>query len=76
MNCNEVKVGLRVKIIKLDDTQGMLIKLRHLECRKEGITGTVKGFVPGHGGDVWWVQHDGSEEVGAYCFTEMEVVES
>ena len=72
MDCNDVKIGMKVRISKLGETTGMLIKPRHLECRKLEVTGTVKGYVPGHGGDVWWVQHDNSEDVGAYCFDEME----
>jgi hypothetical protein len=72
MNDSEVKIGMRVKIGKLGETTGMLIQPRHLDCRKEGVTGTVKGWVPGHGGDVWWVAHDNSDDVGAYVFNEME----
>jgi hypothetical protein len=74
MNCNEIKDGLRVRTTKLGDTKGFLIKSRHLDCRKAGITGTVSGYVPGHGGDVWWVKHEDSEDIGAYCFTELEAV--
>ncbi len=72
MNLDAVKSGIRVKTTALGDTKGMLIKEKHLEVRREGLTGTVKSYVPGHGGDVWFVQHDNSEEVGAYCFTEFE----
>lgn len=74
MRDTDVKVGLRVRIAMLDTAlvKGLLVKPRHLEVRALGKTGIVKGYVPGHGGDVWWVQHDGSDEVGAYCFTEME----
>ena len=74
MNCNEIKNGLKVRITKLGETLGMMIKPRHLDCRKVGITGTISGYVPGHGGDVWWVKHDGSDEIGAYVFDEMEAV--
>ena len=72
MNCNKIKDGLRVRTTELGDTKGFFIKPRHLDCRKAGITGTVSGYVPGHGGDVWWVKHDDSEDIGAYCFTELE----
>lgn len=57
----------------LDTTQGMLINPKHLTCRKGNQKGTIQGWVPGHGGDVYWVQHEGSNEVGAYCFTEFEL---
>ena len=72
MNCNEIKDGLKVRTTKLGETKGILISPRNLDCRKAGITGTVSGYVPGHGGDVWWVKHDDSGEVGAYCFPELE----
>ena len=58
---------------RLDDTGGLLIKPKHLEVRKPNQKGTIAGVVGGHGGDVYWVQHDGNEEVGAYCFTEFEL---
>ena len=68
-----IETGMKVKTAaELEDTREMLINPRHLECRKAGITGTVKGYVPGHGGDVWWVAHDDSDDVGAYCYTELE----
>lgn len=72
MDANDVKPGLRVKTVKLQSADGMMIKPHHLSVRKEGVTGTVERYVPGHGGDVWFVQHDDSEDVGAYCFTEIE----
>lgn len=75
MNCNEIKTGIRVEITKLDDTGGMLINSKHLTVRRRGATGTVVNCVPGHGGDVWFVKHDGSEVVGVYCYTEMERLE-
>lgn len=73
MDCNDVKTGLRIRITNLGDTKGMLINSRHLDCRQKGITGTVDGYVPGHGGDVWFVKHDDGQ-VGAYSYTEMEAI--
>lgn len=76
-DCNEVKQGMRVKVTKLESTNGMMINPRHLDLRREGAIGTVKGYVPGHGGDVWWVEHDSpakEPEVSAYCYTEFEPV--
>lgn len=72
MDCNAVQSGLRVKTTKLEGTEGMLIVPKHLVVRREGVIGTVKNWVPGHGGEVWFVQHDDSDEVGAYLFTELE----
>jgi hypothetical protein len=67
---DEIKKGMHVKIGRLGTTDGMLINQRHLTCRRTGITGVIDGWVPGHGCDVWWVRHDRSLDIGAYCFTE------
>lgn len=75
MNSNQVKSGLKVRITKLGETNGMLIMQRHLDCRREGAIGIVDGYVPGHGGDVWWVKHEDSDDIGAYVFDEMEITE-
>ena len=72
MELDAVKPGLRVKTKKLRGTKGFLIHPKHLTVRRKGVTGTVKMWVPGHGGDVWFVQHDNSDDVGAYSFTELE----
>lgn len=72
MRDSDVKPGIRVKTTQLGDTIGMTIVPKHLDVRREGVTGTVQDYVPGHGGDVWFVRHDGSDEVGAYVFYEME----
>ena len=74
MLCNDVKPWLRVRTVKLGETTGMLIAEKHLNCRRAGVTGTVQHYVPGHGGDVWFVAHDDGT-VGAYRFTELEPVD-
>jgi hypothetical protein len=76
MDCDKLKNGLRVRILELESTAGMFINPCHLDCRRAGITGTVGSMVGGHGGDVWFVQHDDSEEVGAYCYTELEELQT
>jgi hypothetical protein len=45
-------------------------------ARAPGITGVVASYVPGHGGDVWFVRHDNTLDVGAYIFTELEPINS
>lgn len=72
MKLNDVKGGIRVKIIKLGDAKSMTIEQQYLDARKVGITGIVKGWVPGLGGDVWWVEHENGI-IGAYCFNEFEL---
>jgi hypothetical protein len=69
------KTGMRVRTTRLGSTIGMLIKEKHLRVRRSGITGAIQGWVPGHGGDVWWVLHDdGDNVIGAYCTDEMEQI--
>ena len=66
-------VGTKVKteLNKKRGTKGMLIRQDYLDNRKDKITGTVRGYVAGHGGDVWWVEHDEDKKVAAYCTDEM-----
>jgi hypothetical protein len=72
MNLNDVKPGLEIKtIFNLESTAGILVKPEYLQARKPDAEGTIKGWVGGHGGDVWWVEHkDGS--IGAYCYSEFQ----
>ncbi len=77
MKENEARVGMRIMTRRLGKkgTMGMLIHKKHLSVRKRDVVGTLLQQVPGHGGDVWFVKHnDGTNQVGAYCFTEMEAL--
>lgn len=76
MDCNAVREGMRVRTTKLGDTLGMMIHAKHILVRRAGVIGVVRSYVPGHGGDVWFVQHENSDEVGAYVFDEIEPVEA
>jgi hypothetical protein len=72
MNCDSIKPGVRVRIVWLDDTDGMLVAREHIANRQKGAHGSVQTIVAGHGGDVWLVRHD-SGSIGSYCYTEMEL---
>jgi hypothetical protein len=61
---------------ELGTTFGMSVPQRNIEARRPSMAGTIHGYVPGHGGDVYWVRHDGVEAVAAYCFTEFEIDET
>jgi hypothetical protein len=64
--------GMLVKTkSKLGETTGFLIKEKNLKTRKPNTKGKYIGFVPGHGGDVWWIEHENGD-VAAYCFDELE----
>ena len=71
LDCNDVKVGMKVVTGNLSSTDGMLVKETQLLARKEGLFGEVLGFVAGHGGDVWWVKHS-DDSVGAYSYLEID----
>lgn len=58
----------------LGEPTGMLIKEEVLARRTAGVRGQICGFVGGHGGDVYWIRHDGEENTGsAYGFWEFEL---
>ena len=58
MQLDGIAEGVRVKITKLGDTSGWSVPRENLANRQVGVVGTIHDFVPGHGGDVWWVWHD------------------
>jgi len=82
MDVDQIKPGkTRVTIaekFKKNATRGMFIKDDHLSNRKNMANGIVLQWVPGHGGDVWFVAHamskDGKtyEDVAAYAFNEFD----
>jgi hypothetical protein len=71
MNSQDVAVGMRVKVTQLNTTDGLCVADKHISVRRIGVTGIVRGHVPGHGGDVWWITHDDGQ-IGAYSLTEFE----
>lgn len=71
---NNVKAKMRVKTVDpLGDVTGMMVVATQLANRTAGKVGTVEGYVPGHGGDVWWVRHD-DDTVAPYTFDEFDEV--
>ena len=65
------KSGMKVKTVcdPTMRTESFFVKSKNLVCRRDD-EGVYYGWVPGAGGDVWWVQHSNGD-VGAYCFTEV-----
>lgn len=72
-----IRPGLRVRTKELEPPVGFLISEQALRNRRAGFTGTVYGYVAGHGGDVWWVVHDGARTVvgenGGECWSPEDV---
>jgi hypothetical protein len=75
MEPNGIDVGVRIKTTTLGSTKGIFVRQHFLDARKAGVTGTVTGFVSGHGGDVWWVEHE-DKTVGVYSVSELVVAEA
>lgn len=70
----ELHCGMRVRTKdQLGETTGMLVAEKHLFARRSNKEGLLAGYVPGHGGDVWWVHHDDGT-VGAYSFEEFDPI--
>lgn len=55
---------------KLRSTDGMTIVPEVLARRRAGVVGRFHDIVPGHGGDVWWIEHAGG--FAPYCYTELD----
>ena len=73
MDLDKVQVGLRIKTnAVLGKTTGMIVAARHLRARRPSTEGVIDSFVPGLGGDVWFIRH--GSEFGAYCYDEFELV--
>ena len=72
MDVNSISPGIKVRVTVDNGTSGMFIKDEHLAIRQVGKTGRVLSYVPGHGGDVWFIQQDNG--IAAYCFNELERV--
>jgi len=53
---------------------GFLVNERHIDARKAGLKGVYRGYVPGAGGDVWWVEHE-DKSIGAYLTEEVNDLE-
>ena len=57
----------------LGSTGGLMVRGDYVTNRKPSAIGIIRGVVPGHGGDAYWVTHDYGD-VAVYCFREFELV--
>ncbi len=74
MKLDDVKVGLHVRTnSQLGSTLGFMVVENNMNARRPDATGILIGYIPGHGGDCWWLKH-GDETVAAYCFDEFEML--
>ncbi len=60
---SKIKANIYVNVFELHSTMGMFVSKKLLDNRRLGF-GKVVNYVPGHGGDVWFVNHpDGTQAV-------------
>ena len=60
----------KIYLTPADECRGFYVKDKHLDTRRSDVIGKYVGYVPGCGGDVWWIEHeDGS--IGAYLYNEL-----
>ena len=71
--------GMRVSVSRRNDMRGWCIAGiagQSIGNRHKMQTGIVLAFVPGHGGDVWFVRHETKEHiVAAFGVDEMTPLE-
>lgn len=60
----------------LGSTSGILVKPQYLNARRANAVGTVKSWVAGHGGDIYWVEHDDDKTIAVYGWMEFELFKS
>lgn len=63
-------VKINEKIAPGNECKGFLVYDRHIKNRRPNEEGIYKNYVPGAGGDLWWVEHT-DKTIGAYMFTEL-----
>jgi hypothetical protein len=55
---------------ELGDVDTMFVKTKHCIHRAPDIIVTYKNWIPGGGGDLWWMV-DANGNVAPYCFDEL-----
>lgn len=57
-----IRPGLAVRVVELNPRlpAAIFVRPETLARRRRGVTGIVYSWLSGHGGDVWWVIHDGT----------------
>lgn len=55
----------------LGSTSGIFVRPQYLEARRPNAKGTIKNWVAGHGGDIYWVEHE-DKTIAVYGWMEFE----
>lgn len=69
------KVKIKKRIMSNDQCGGFLVKPEYIDSRRPNENGEYLGYVPGAGGDVWWIKHEDGT-VGAYTYEELTDVKN
>ena len=73
MERKDAKSGVHVRVVLIEETMGMHIDRKFLAPKQVGLTGTLVTPVPESCDEIWFVQHDGCKDVGAYTLDEIEL---
>jgi hypothetical protein len=68
---SKMKKGMNCLVTKPGTTKGMIVKQEYIDRREVGKEVVVLDYVPGHGGDVWFVKQDNG--IAVYTFSELDV---
>ena len=63
MATSTMNKGTPVITKKLQSTTGIIANAEYLNNRRADMPGTIWGWLPGHGGDVWVIQHEHGDAV-------------
>jgi len=67
----DVEIGMEVRIVDIKPAFGYTVSAKHLKARRMGNTGIVREMIPGHGGEVFAVQHN-DRSIAVYRHDEFE----
>ena len=70
-----VKPGMRIVITDITTTVGFNVAKEHIANRVLHARGTVLGYISGHGGEVYAVEHDVGT-IAVYHYSEFESIKT
>ena len=65
------ELKIKARIAPNSRCKHFFVAQKHIDCRKPNATGKFLGWIPGGGGDLWWIQHNETNDVGAYLYKEV-----
>ena len=74
MKESDVETGMRIVVTDIKTTIGYNVAKAHIANRGLHARGTILGYIPGHGGEVFAVEHDAGP-IAVYHHSEFERIE-